>query len=597
MSQPRTPLKLLKTLLFLLAAVVLSGTAFSQQSASPAISDLSHWAGEWRSAYSFVAEEEAHELFHEVAHATGQDEAAIEAAVSEMFFTSFADAAITADRIVFDGSLVCDYGFAGLIEATYGDASFWWASFETASNGCDEYATVIVTEPHGEGTAAHYHLRYGSASGAQLADDATHGAWYPALFPAALDLGDFISASTNELAAFFGGQPHDHDHDHDHGSDPGADHASGHAHMAGSASELQGVRLLVGDVDAPRVVVLDAATGQVVGSFTTPGIGAVQQMADTQYAAVTHGAENRVTFIHSGLTTVDHGDHADLLLGQPYVLATINTGLKPAHFASNGHDVVIFNDGDGTVALLDARLIGASIDYDVVDGGQPDHGAAVTFGEHLAVGLITPGTVEVFGRSGASLARFEGCDRLHGQGTLNGRAVFGCTNGVLVVWQANGVFRAQLLPNPAGSPEGARVSTLVSRNATDVLVGNFGEGFAVIDPVALTFSTYAAAGTQVGGVLFEDGTRFARLGSDGTVRVFDLASGSELGALPVVPAVETGAPRPSITSYGELAFITNPVEKELMIVDLHEVEEFGHMHLSFAPNGVALFAIPGAVLH
>lgn len=394
---------------------------------------------------------------------------------------------------------------------------------------------------------------------------------------------------------------HDHEHDQEHGhGDHGHDghsDAHGHAHVSGGAEALAGVRLLVGDVDAARVLVIDAATGAVAGSFTTPGIGAVQQMANTQYAAVTHGGENRVTFVHSGLSAVDHGDHADLVIGNPYVLATVNTGVRPAHFANNGNDIVIFNDGDGTIAILDSRLLGASIDYIMVDGGMPDHGAAVMFGDYLAVGLITPGTVEVFNRAGSSLARFEGCERLHGQGTLSGRAVFGCVNGVMVVWEANGVFRAQLLPNPAGSPEGARVSTLVSRGGSSVMVGNFGEGFAVIDPVALTLTTYAAAGTQVGGVLFEDGTQFARLGSDGVVRVYDLQSGSELGAATVVPAIETGAPRPSITAYGDLAFVANPVEKELMLVDLHEVELLGHLHLSFAPNGVAVLAIPGAVLH
>jgi len=390
---------------------------------------------------------------------------------------------------------------------------------------------------------------------------------------------------------------HDHQHDHDHADEHDHDHHHDHSHAHAAVDGTAGVRLLLGVANEPRVVVVSAVDGRELASFGTPAAGTVQQLADTQFAAVVHGAANRVTFLHSGLTAVDHGDHADLVEGQPYVLATVNTGQRPAHLASYGDDVVIFNDGDGSVAWFDARLFGASINYDQVQGPAPDHGAAVPFAGHVAVGLITPGTMHVFDRGGVQRATFEGCERLHGQGLLHDRAVFGCVNGVLVVRQgAGGVFQARLLPNPAGSPEGARVGTLVTRGATDFLVGNFGEGFAVIDPVALTLNTYEAPGTQVGGVFFAGGTSFARLGSDGYVRTYD-AAGTELGAVSVTNPVQSGGTNPAITALGDLAFVTDPAQRQVMLVDLSTATVVGHLHLDVVPAGVALLAIPGAVLH
>lgn len=394
-----------------------------------------------------------------------------------------------------------------------------------------------------------------------------------------------------------GADDHDHadhdadDHDHEHGDADHADHDHDH-----DAAGLAGIRLLLGQAGSPRAYVISAEDGAVLGTFSVPGAARVEQLADTRYGALVHTEANRVTFVYSGLSAVDHGDHMDLLLGNPYVLATVNTGRQPLHLASYGDDIAVFNEADGTVAWFDSRLLGASVDYRTIEAA-PDHGALVPLGDHIAIGLLSAGTVEVHGGDGKLAATFTGCGSVHGQALLDDQAVFGCANGVMLVRElAGGVFTADLLPNP-GMAQGARVSSLVSTGAERYVVGNYGNGFAVIDPAARTFVAYEAEGTQLGGVLFDGGERFARLGSDGRLRSFDLASGAQLGSVAVTDELGQGAPRPAITSVGDLAFVTYPNARAVVVVDLDSMTIADRLELDFRPDGIALLRLPGAVLH
>jgi hypothetical protein len=156
---------------------------------------------------------------------------------------------------------------------------------------------------------------------------------------------------------------HEHEDDgHEH------DHGDGHDHGHG---ELAGVRLLVASLDGPEAIVIDAADGDVVGRFTLPGLGRVYQLPNPQLAGVTHRDANRVSFVHSGLTAIDHGDHMDLVVGSPYVLQTVNLGPQPTHFFAMGHDIAVYNDGDGSMVWLDARLLGISLDVAASMASRP----------------------------------------------------------------------------------------------------------------------------------------------------------------------------------------------------------------------------------
>lgn len=390
-----------------------------------------------------------------------------------------------------------------------------------------------------------------------------------------------VLISALALAAAQSATDHDDDDDHDH------------------HGELVGARLLLGEAGAAQLYVLDLDSGEVIAGFTTPGPASIYQLPDPRHAVAVHRADHRVSIVHSGLTAVDHGDHADLLQGSPHILSTLNLGRQPTHVFARGSDLAFFNDEDGTLAWLDARLLGISLDYVEITAREPAHGAMAVLNGHMVVGLPTgDGSVDVYTSDGRSVAQFSGCPGLHGQAALGDTVTFGCTDGVLVIRSVGaGLFTGHKIANPPRSPEGARVSTLTSDDDSAVLVGNFGQGIAIIDPVALTITTHALPTNQIAGRLYEHGELYLHLGLDGNLRAIDPASGEVLATLRVADEVVGTAIRPTLAVFGEYAYVTDPGALVVREIHLEHFEEERHWHLSFVPSGVAVMAIPGALLH
>lgn len=334
-------------------------------------------------------------------------------------------------------------------------------------------------------------------------------------------------------------------------------------------------------------------------SFGTPGLASVVQLPDPRLAVATHRAEHRVTIVHSGLSEVDHGDHADLLEGNPHVLATLNVGRQPTHVFARGNDLAFFSDQDGTVAWMDVRLLGISLDYQLIEAREPAHGAMAVLGEHMVVGLPGgDGRVDVYDRAGRSLAQFQGCPGLHGQGVLGSHVVFGCSDGVLIVEALPGaVFTAHKVANPRGSAEGARVGTVVADPEAEVLIGNFGAGFAVIRPQERSMEVVALPAGYVAGRFYEEGTAFLVLSADGVLRSFDPLSGVETAHLHLAADIAESSPRPSLALLGEFAYLSDPGHAAVIEVDLHDFEVSRRFELPFRPASMAVMAIPGAVSH
>ena len=394
----------------------------------------------------------------------------------------------------------------------------------------------------------------------------------------ACGLGPALAQGTGEATT----QTHDHEHDHDR------DHGHG---------GREGVRLLVASLDGPELVVLDAGDGEVIGRFTVPGLGRVYQLPNPQLAAVVHRDANRVSFVHGGLTAVDHGDHMDLLVGSPYVLKTVNLGRLPTHFFAQGHDIAVFNDGDGSMAWLDARLLGVSLDFVEIAGLGADHGALAVVAGHLVAGGLNEAAVRVYDRRANPIATFGGCPGLHGQAVLGDTAAFGCSDGVLLVGAAGGTFTAHKVANPAGSPENARVGTLAADPGSPNLVGNFGQGIALVDPVARTLTPVALPAAPAGMRFAEHGEKLLVLTLDGFLHALDPATGAVLGSVEVLEPWTQGAPRPSFTHLGDHAFVVDPVHRAVWVVDLDHLEVETRFELPFAPGSAAVLAIPGAASH
>jgi len=374
-------------------------------------------------------------------------------------------------------------------------------------------------------------------------------------------------------------------------------HSEDHEHAAGA-------RLLVSDAEATTVKVLDLATGEELASFSTPGSGGYAYASPSaQYGLVLHRDEHRVTVVHSGLDLIDHGDHQDLVQGAPHVLHTLNVGREPTHFWAHGDHIAIFNDADGTVALLSERTLGLSLDYTEIRAAGPDHGAAVVLGEATLVGYYDLGRVDVYSMDGERLRQFGGCPGLHGEATLGRVAAFGCEDGVLLVKEGAGGFTSVKLQNPPGSPQDARVGTLASHDESAVIIGNFGDGLALVNPEAETFETVPLPSRPLRFAFGADGERLVVLTADGVLHALEPETGEVVGGTRVMAPFDTEseAPYPGLAVAEEAAFVSVPSTGE--VVEIHWDETPGALEVARriavggAPSGVAVLALEGGVTH
>ncbi|MBO1438726.1 hypothetical protein [Meiothermus sp. CFH 77666] len=351
-------------------------------------------------------------------------------------------------------------------------------------------------------------------------------------------------------------------------------------------------RLVVADGKTGLLQVLDLEKGELVGRFTSPGPANVYSAPGGQYAFAIHREQNRVTIVYGGLGLEDHGDHKDLTLQTPYIWATVNTGPKPTHFKSHGNQIVIYNDGDGTMAVFDARKLGLVPDFREIATGAPDHGAPVALERAVLAGSLNRGVVEVFTLGGRKITEFAGCPRLHGQAVLGGTIAYGCSDGVLLVEQQGSGFIARKLPNPTGTPERVRVGTLIAHSMYPFFIGNFGQGLARIDSSIRPMPLPAAPVR----FQFDRNGLLVVLTADGSLHTLEASTGKVLASLKVsepITASGEGAVRPGLTTGDGVAFVTLPDKGEVLEVDLGRLQIKRRFNVGGNPASVAWLWVDG----
>lgn len=365
----------------------------------------------------------------------------------------------------------------------------------------------------------------------------------------------------------------------------------------------EGARLLVTDLDSSTASVLELASGKVLGRFSTPGAaGTAYASPSGRYGFVVHRDENRVSVIHSGLRLEDHGDHADLLQGAPYVLHTLNVGREPTHLWAHGDEIVIFNDADGTAALIDEDTLELTLDYTEVEAAQPDHGAAVVLGDTVLIGYYELGRVDAYSRTGERLETFTGCPGLHGEATLTGVAAFGCEDGVLLITQEGDTFTARKLENPAGTPEDVRVSTLSAHEGAAVFVGNFGDGLAFIDPASETLEVTALDAAPLRFAFSHDGEKVLALTASGMLEAYSAATGAPLDRVRVMQPIDASGgygtyDAPSLTVGEEAVYVGVPKLGQVVEVMTESLNVSRRLDVPGKPGSVALLALAGGTVH
>lgn len=357
------------------------------------------------------------------------------------------------------------------------------------------------------------------------------------------------------------------------------------------------VRLIVSDGKTNVLSVVDAKTGNTIGTFGTPGrLSGLETGPSGLYAYAIHRDDHRVTVLDNGIKLVSHGDHNDLQEKTPYILATLNTGQKPTHFVVSGDLINVFNDGDGTVAIFGEDLIGKTNDMNIVKVTQPDHGAPLLIGNILLAGELSLNRADAYDiKTGKLIKALPTCTALHGGAVIGETAFFGCKEGVQVITVKGSDIQARMIPNPAGTAEGVRAG-MFTHSEAPFTYANFGKGVARLTPTATSFAPTALSAQVRAFEVSEDLKTLIVFTNDGQLHKLNAETGQVVKSVALVKSFEAGEKagvRPDMALAEDMVYVTSPETGEVLEIRVSDLNVTRRLKLGGAPSFITVTGAEG----
>ncbi len=337
------------------------------------------------------------------------------------------------------------------------------------------------------------------------------------------------------------------------------------------------------------VLVLGGEDLEVIGDVDSEDFVRLNSAGDGRHVMVT-------TSEGFQLLDVQRPELTDLVVPAAAAGHVVVHGGKTVLYDDATSDTTIFATSD--LAELDAALP----DSEVIPGAEAHHGVSVELEDGTL--LTTVGGeagrtgIRVLDANGTEVASNADCPGVHGEGTAEGeRVVFGCENGALVY--DGGEITKLTSPDAYGRIGNAYVAEDSPLVVMDYKDDPDAEGYllrdiALVDTEAKTLTKVALpAGVEYtfrGVARGPDGEALL-IGTDGSLHWIDPATGGITTSLPVIDAwegpAEWQAPHPAVTVAGDIAYVTDPADSELVAVDLTTGEIVQTVTLPHVPNEIA----------
>lgn len=353
------------------------------------------------------------------------------------------------------------------------------------------------------------------------------------------------------------------------------------------------------------VQVLDADTLELVADLPLDGFNRVNAAGDNRNVLVSTTGGFRV--LDAGTWSEPHGDHAHSYTADPVLTDVVWSAEKPGHAVPHEGRTALFDDGTGTITVLDSGAV-ADPDADARTLTTPSahHGVAVELTDGTLV--VSEGTEEartgirVLDADGHEVTASDQCPGVHGEAVAADEAVvIGCEDGAVLY--AGGTIQKVAAPDAYG-----RIGNQAGTEASPIVLGDYKSDpdaelerptrVSLIDtrdaslrlvdlPSSYTFRSLARG---------EDGEALV-LGTDGALHVIDPESGTLVRSIPVVDAWEEPdewqSPRPAVTVLDGTAYVTDPAANAVHAVDVVTGEVWLSATLEVTPNEIT--GVSGAV--
>lgn len=371
------------------------------------------------------------------------------------------------------------------------------------------------------------------------------------------------------------------------------------------AAEQEHWRVFVADHSAATVRAVDVRTGAVLATIGTQAPAALAQSRSGRTVFAIEANADRVSAIASGVALDDHGDHGDLTLSTPYLLNAAVKGAKPVHLVEHQGRIAIFNDGDGSAALVsEAQFIKGRLTPQMVKTAAPHHGVAVPLGDQTLISIPNPKDpdelpigMRLIGADGAALADYA-CPDLHGEASSGPLVALACATGLLVVDTQHRKPQISFLPYSPSLPEG-KATTLRGAKSLRYFIGNYGPEAIVLIDVSATepFRLVRLPARRVDFTIDpEHSDRIYVFTEDGALHRIDAIKGEIVKSARLTQPYSMDGhwrdPRPRLAVAGEAIVVSDPLAGLLRIVHPETLAESRRIDIDGMPYG--LVALGGA---
>jgi len=358
-------------------------------------------------------------------------------------------------------------------------------------------------------------------------------------------------------------------------------------------TESQFVRLLASDQDLVNYYIINPQKGTYESQAGQFANGSLYSSPSGRFVSVINTSTNFATFFDSGIE--EHDDHAHIK-GTPKWTLTSANGTTPIHYYGRGDDMLIFNDGDGSISHFKESTLHSEANARTFAVGIAHHGApalfnnntiAVTEKDGSASGTL-PERVKVVDMDGnilhASTIQTGG---IHGEAGNGELVLFGSTNGILMVTN-NG---SQELINYPGSLGTNWLGSVYYGKESHQFVGFKSKyGLYKIDPISKTITSIEENGNLFSVTFDWEGHDLIVLYTDGTVKVLD---GHDLS---VISSKNLGVNFPASGSKGNpvvaasenYVYITDGINGKILMYKKDTLEKVKEIILPGKPSKIAL---------
>ncbi|TDB63708.1 hypothetical protein [Arundinibacter roseus] len=368
-------------------------------------------------------------------------------------------------------------------------------------------------------------------------------------------------------------------------------------------AEHKYMRVLVSDEQSTQLTLVNPRTETIETFQAAYPKSALYSTASGRFGSVIHRAQNMVQKFDTGFE--NHGDHVDVK-GTPKWAAIVSEGKLPTHFKSRGNEVMLFNDGDGTLSVAnETEFHSSGVKFKTIDAGNvAHHGAmakfdngtyAITEKDGSVAGTL-PERVKIIDATGkvvhASTVQTKG---IHGNAGNGSVSLFGSSSGILVV-EASGAQR--LIPHPADFGT-AWFGTILEAKAANSFIGYTAAKGAYLINVTSGQITPIIESTDIMQCKVNyGGTHLLTLLHSGELRVYDLSSNSLVKSGSILPATaKDETQKPQLEATERYAYITQPKTGELLTVATNDFSKTSRIKVSATPYRLSLVGMESSEDH